>query len=121
MEGLLAIGPPGSPLGWGGGQEQKSVLVQRETNAIGVSCLIFLVTVGPFPGGFPTEALIGQVSQTQGFLSLGSIICQPLTLLPSHSPALCAWTGGGALCGPDRKPRLHRVKILGPRLLRFPA
>lgn len=40
-------------LRWGGGQEQKSLRVQNEADAIGVSNLISLATVGPSPGCLP--------------------------------------------------------------------
>lgn len=90
------------------------MLVQKEAGAVGGPCLACLATGGPFPGGFPIGTLTRQVLQTRGFLSLGPIICQPLTRLPSHPPTLHAWTGGGALWGPAHKPRLRQGRSLVP-------
>lgn len=60
-----------------------------------------------------------QTGQHQGFLSLQPILCQPLPALPSHAAALCLWTDGETLHGPDHQPHLHHRTILASRLLKL--
>lgn len=100
-----------------GGQKQQYVFEVH--NHQGGNCLISVQLGLRFLGNFslvPSWDKSDRSCQHKDF-SFWTILCQLLTLLPSHPPILCAWTGGNPLCGPDHQPHLHHMKILGSRHL----
>lgn len=87
----------------GQGRSRSPCLCRRRLTALGVSCLVFLATMGPSSQGL-SHWDPHRVLQMPGFLPLGPIICRPLTQLPWHPPAICARTGGGAPPSPHADP-----------------